>query len=199
MPSMILVPTDFSQVTECAAMHAATIAQKSGEEVCLFHVIDKTTKEDLKKKKEDEQYLETKLKRLSELIASRYNVTCSYKLKEGSIFNTIGEVAEETRGARHLLEKIGFTYKNEVDPFDGGPHYGCKLKDVSVIKKGTTVKAVEGNKKLMQEALLGYVEDGEFFCAQTFVSLEKDSVSVNLVGNAYLKQFLGKNVFCSLL
>lgn len=120
-------------------------------------------------------------------------------LLDSSARLVIGEVAEETRGARHLLEKIGFTYKNEVDPFDGGPHYGCKLKEVSVIKKGKIVKAVEGNKKLMQEALLGYVEDGEFFCAQTIVSVEKDTVSVNLVGNAYLKQFLGKNVFCTLL
>ncbi len=120
-------------------------------------------------------------------------------LLDSSARLVIGEVAEETRGARHLLEKIGFTYKNEVDPFDGGPHYGCKLKDVSVVKKGKLVKAVEGDKKLMQEALLGYVEDGEFFCAQTFVSVEKDTVSVNLVGNAYLKQFLGKNVFCSLI
>jgi hypothetical protein len=31
-------------------MHAATIAQKSGEEVCLFHVIDKSSKSDLKKR-----------------------------------------------------------------------------------------------------------------------------------------------------
>ncbi len=107
MPSIILVPTDFSQVTECAAMHAATIAQKSGEEVCLFHVIDKTTKEDLKKKKEDEQYLETKLKRLSELIASRYKVTCSYKLKEGNIFNTIGEMAEELGASLIVLGTHG--------------------------------------------------------------------------------------------
>jgi nucleotide-binding universal stress UspA family protein len=93
--SIILVPTDFSQVAECAAMHAATIAQKSGEEVCLFHVIDKSSKSDLKKKNEDEQYLETKLQRLSELIANRYQITCTYKLKDGHIFNTIGEMASE--------------------------------------------------------------------------------------------------------
>jgi arginine N-succinyltransferase len=120
-------------------------------------------------------------------------------LLDSSARLVIGEVAEETRGARHLLEKIGFSYKHEVDPFDGGPHYGCKLKDVSVVKKGKVLKAVEGSKKLQQEALLGYVEDGEFFCAHTFVSVDKDTVSVNLVGDSYLKQFLGKNVFCSLL
>lgn len=34
----------------------------------------------------------------------------------------LGRVGEETQGALHLLNKIGFAYKDEVDPFDGGPH-----------------------------------------------------------------------------
>ncbi|MGH1468753.1 MAG: arginine N-succinyltransferase, partial [Bdellovibrionales bacterium] len=36
----------------------------------------------------------------------------------------VGEVGEETRPARALMEKLGFVYKNEIDPFDGGPHLG---------------------------------------------------------------------------
>lgn len=47
----------------------------------------------------------------------------------------VGRVAEETSPARHFLEQIGFEYLNEVDPFDGGPHWGAKLKDISIIKK----------------------------------------------------------------
>lgn len=120
-------------------------------------------------------------------------------LLDSSARLVIGEVAEETRGARHLLEKIGFTYKNEVDPFDGGPHFGAALKNISIVKSGRQMVVAEGGKKLTKEALLGYEENGQFRCAHTFVEAEKDTVFVNLVGEAYLKEFIGKNVFCSLL
>ncbi len=120
-------------------------------------------------------------------------------LLDSSARLVVGEVAEETRGARHLLKKMGFTYKNEVDPFDGGPHFGCALKDISIVKKGKLMTVAEGGKKLTKEALLGYEDGGQYYCAHTFVETEKDTVFVNLVGEAYLKQFIGKNVFCSLL
>ncbi len=57
----------------------------------------------------------------------------------------IGRVADATVPAKHMLEKMGFTYLNEVDPFDGGPHYGINLKDVKVIKemKGFMVSEAE--------------------------------------------------------
>jgi arginine N-succinyltransferase len=120
-------------------------------------------------------------------------------LLDSSARLVIGEVAEETRGARHLLEKMGFTYKNEVDPFDGGPHFGSQLKNIAIVKSGKKMVVAEGGKKLTKEALLGYEEGGQFRCAHTFVEEDKETVFVNLVGEAYLKEFLGKTVFCSLL
>lgn len=47
---------------------------------------------------------------------------------------SIGEVGETTKPVKKMLEKIGFKYMNEVDPFDGGPHYRAKLKDISLVK-----------------------------------------------------------------
>src|SRR6185437_991202 len=49
--------------------------------------------------------------------------------------NAIGKVGKETEPALHLLKKIGFEYKNQVDPFDGGPHLWANLDDVLPIKK----------------------------------------------------------------
>lgn len=46
----------------------------------------------------------------------------------------LGRVGEETQAALHLLNRIGFSYKDEVDPFDGGPHLGCATTECSVIK-----------------------------------------------------------------
>ncbi|MCC7404751.1 MAG: arginine N-succinyltransferase [Bdellovibrionales bacterium] len=48
----------------------------------------------------------------------------------------LGRVGEETQGALHMLEGLGFKYKNEVDPFDGGPHLGVKTGEVATIKNG---------------------------------------------------------------
>lgn len=49
--------------------------------------------------------------------------------------NAIGKVGKETEPVRHMLTKIGFTYKNQVDPFDGGPHLWAELESVLPIKK----------------------------------------------------------------
>lgn len=48
--------------------------------------------------------------------------------------NAIGKVGEETTPVKRMLESIGFKYTNEVDPFDGGPHYRAKLKDITPVK-----------------------------------------------------------------
>jgi arginine N-succinyltransferase len=47
----------------------------------------------------------------------------------------IGKVGTDTQGAVHLLEKIGFHFLRHVDPFDAGPFYGAKLKDLVLIQK----------------------------------------------------------------
>lgn len=49
--------------------------------------------------------------------------------------NAVGKVGKDTLPVKAMLEKIGFEYTNEVDPFDGGPHYRCPLKDIKPIKE----------------------------------------------------------------
>lgn len=116
-------------------------------------------------------------------------------LLEASARVVVGEVGEETRGALHLLEKIGFKYRNEVDPFDGGPHYSCKLKDISLIKNGAQLNMTEDNKKLNQELLVGMISNDGFVCAQTQGLMDKAAVRVNTSGQPYLKDMIGKKVF----
>lgn len=55
----------------------------------------------------------------------------------------LGRVGEATKPAQHLLESIGFSYLDEVDPFDGGPHYGCRTKDILPIKNGKFARITE--------------------------------------------------------
>lgn len=49
--------------------------------------------------------------------------------------NAIGKVGDDTAPVKKMLESIGFKYTNEVDPFDGGPHYRAKMKDIKPIKE----------------------------------------------------------------
>lgn len=40
--------------------------------------------------------------------------------------------------AKHGDHRMGFTYQNRVDPFDGGPHFEALLSDISLIKHAKT-------------------------------------------------------------
>ncbi|MBI2082193.1 MAG: arginine N-succinyltransferase [Deltaproteobacteria bacterium] len=46
----------------------------------------------------------------------------------------IGEVGPETKPVAKMLEEIGFTYLSQIDPFDGGPHYGAMKQSIKIDK-----------------------------------------------------------------
>lgn len=46
----------------------------------------------------------------------------------------IAQVGDDTKPARAILERIGFQYRDRVDPFDGGPHLECATEDVLPVK-----------------------------------------------------------------
>lgn len=109
----------------------------------------------------------------------------------------MGEVGDETRPARYLLEKIGFKYRQEVDPFDGGPHYSAPLVEVTVVKNGQWLTVGSGHHKLKDETMIGYEDNGLFYCAKTLAAVEDGKIQVNFTGEQHLKQFVGKKAFCS--
>lgn len=75
----------------------------------------------------------------------------------------LGRVGNETRPAQHLLESIGFKYLHEVDPFDGGPHYGADVKDISIVQNAKWATISKGDRaQFSQRALVGFKQDGEF-------------------------------------
>ncbi len=43
---------------------------------------------------------------------------------------TIGVAGPETQPVVKILTSIGFRYLHQIDPFDGGPHYGVKRNEV---------------------------------------------------------------------
>jgi len=66
--------------------------------------------------------------------------TIYVKLLSPSAQKAIGEVGETTKPVKNMLEKIGFKYQDEVDPFDGGPHYRAIRNEILPINESMSIK-----------------------------------------------------------
>ncbi len=54
--------------------------------------------------------------------------------------NAIGKVGKDTEPVLHMLNKIGFRYRSQVDPFDGGPHLWAKRDDLAPVQNCRRVR-----------------------------------------------------------
>lgn len=97
---------------------------------------------------------------------------------------SIGKVGKETEPVKRMLESIGFKYTYEVDPFDGGPHYRCPLKDIKPIKEkmtGLLITNKNFDASKAKEVLLSLEHpDHDFFAVRTLMQVHGDGqVSVD--------------------
>lgn len=88
--------------------------------------------------------------------------------------DVIGRVGEETVPARRMLEKLGFEYRDEVDPFDGGPVLSAATDSIELVRQ-------TGRGKLGEGAVGGFTHfglisalsaEGEFRAVQTEYAAE---------------------------
>ncbi len=78
----------------------------------------------------------------------------------------VGEVGPETKGARRMLEKLGFVYEGIVDPFDGGPHLTANTDEISFVRETRVCpmgKTVRANMCKRQGVVSVLKETGEFY------------------------------------
>ncbi len=111
MKDTILVPTDFSEVCNNAFNHACDLAKNLNVKVVALHVITKETKNYLNEQHSDNQALEQRLKDYVTGKKAEFEVETSYVIREGSIFDVIGEVSEELKSVFIVLGthgKVGF-------------------------------------------------------------------------------------------
>jgi arginine N-succinyltransferase len=52
-----------------------------------------------------------------------------------NVQDTIGMPNETAKAAVRILEKVGFRYLNQVDPFDGGPYYGASRDAITSVRE----------------------------------------------------------------
>jgi nucleotide-binding universal stress UspA family protein len=95
MNNIVLVPTDFTPVGDNAISQAAEAARFLNYKVVVLHVVDSTTKAQLKKDNLSEETIQEKLQAVAKEIQFNYGVEAEGIAREGSIFTTISDVAKE--------------------------------------------------------------------------------------------------------
>lgn len=90
----------------------------------------------------------------------------------------LGRVGEETQAALHLLNRIGFQYKEEVDPFDGGPHLGCKTQDCTLVKNLKKYKLKKGAGEFDVAGLIGLNRDTGYIGGASSFRIEGTEIAL---------------------
>jgi arginine N-succinyltransferase len=110
----------------------------------------------------------------------------------------LGRVGEQTKPAQHLLESIGFKYRDEVDPFDGGPHFDVATKDILPIKLGHAYTQGEGSADSYPETgLLGMISEEGFRAALVTFHRRGETVILSPTSQSTLGSKPGQKVFIS--
>ena len=109
----------------------------------------------------------------------------------------LGQVAEATRPAVHLLKKLGFEYLEEVDPFDGGPHYGVVIKDMEIIRNGNyaTVAEDQGDDFKLHGFVSLMREKGQFRSVYSPIRLQDEEVILPARSHRLLDVSVGDQVY----
>jgi arginine N-succinyltransferase len=63
----------------------------------------------------------------------------------------IGQVGPDTQAVERMLRRIGFEYADQIDPFDGGPHFVARTDEITLVRDArevvvTTVEHADGER-----------------------------------------------------
>ncbi len=109
----------------------------------------------------------------------------------------LGRVGEATKPAQHLLESIGFSYLDEVDPFDGGPHYGANTSEILPIKYGRRLKVSEFKDAAYKEQGLVATTGDEFKVALASADVRGQEVALAPKVRQLLDIEVGEEIYMS--
>ncbi len=118
-------------------------------------------------------------------------------LLESKAKTLIGKVGKSTKPAKALMQKLGFTYKNEIDPFDGGPHLGVQTKLAKPIQafKRLKLKVKKNLAPQKKMYLVGGVSSKEFRAILCCPKISKNQVSISEEQNRPLEFVSNQETF----
>lgn len=107
MSNLILIPTDFSEVCNNAIRYGIEMCKHLDHNLCLLHVIDKTSRAWLKKENQTEEAIDARLQNIAKDIEEEHGLVVQTISRKGTIFETIGDVAQEIDADLMLLGTHG--------------------------------------------------------------------------------------------
>jgi len=115
----ILVPTDFSEVADCAVKHAINVAKAYNNEITLIYIIEESFFGSLFSKSQSaimKDAIKTKLEVLAEGIRNSSKIKINTRIESGKVYKTIAEIANKdqydsivmgSHGASGLEQVVG--------------------------------------------------------------------------------------------
>jgi nucleotide-binding universal stress UspA family protein len=103
----ILVPTDFTEVALMALKHASQLAKIFNKQIILLHVLETGILESSKSKEQKENEASKKLQVLADDNKKESGIETSFVVKQGNIFDQIGEQADELNAALVVMGTHG--------------------------------------------------------------------------------------------
>lgn len=111
---IILVPTDFTPVADCAIDHAIEIAKLFNHKICLLHVVSKKTTQC------QIERFKNKLDKIAQSSSERSGIQFSVRVEVGSIFDQISHTADKVnaefiimgihgkKGVQHIMGSYAY-------------------------------------------------------------------------------------------
>ena len=101
-------------------------------------------------------------------------------LLEKDVAHQLGEVHPEARPALRLLERAGFAWIGEIDPFDAGPYFGAVLSEVVPVRETRRARIAGGTPpKDADPWIVSSEEGGSFRAVATRAVHEEDEVRLS--------------------
>jgi arginine N-succinyltransferase len=118
-------------------------------------------------------------------------------LLPGEARDAIGKVGTATEPVKYMLEKIGFRWKQHVDPFDGGPHYWGETDKITIVRdtKKFKVSREPLKRKSKEIRLCGTFSKSEFQSIQTPVEFSRGSIHLPKAAMEALRVEAGDMVY----
>jgi arginine N-succinyltransferase len=113
--------------------------------------------------------------------------------------DAIGNVGADTAPVKKMLESIGFEYTQEVDPFDGGPHYRCRTDQIKPIREMKKLKASSSNDINLDTKVLIRLNNNELQFSSAMVHCNTDETNIYIVKEEFEKLKLNEGEMLDLI
>lgn len=107
MRKVILVPTDFSEICENAAQHAAILAEVFGTDLCLVHALNHYSRKWLDENRYEEDMIREMLRREASRLTLGREIDVQTLMVGGTIYDAIPEAIEMTDAILNVMGTHG--------------------------------------------------------------------------------------------